>query len=409
MNKFIIGSLLLVLVWACQEESELITVEDNAYLVYDLSLECQPLETEDGFFFVALKDSIPWVAYIDQQGNCNSLIDLSSYLPSDITYDSLKNLTISQLASDNIIVAFSYIDTESENSQEMIQALEIQQSGTIVDELWQPIPANNNQSYSYVCVSKSEASDWLVVSSYSTTNNNQNIDKLLYLQTTVYKNTDSDIETESSIQSFNDLSVIQSYTLTNNNMLLFLSESQTDVREATSLARSFTILNISTDAYTTQKVLNTSFSSINVVKQVDDDVVIVGTTDITADESTYKVLQLDNSYNTLWENSLSIESNFIPTCIQLADSTYVLGGIIGEPFDLNWNSINELPFTKQGIYSFDYDGILIWNTNQESEFSTLIVGACQSDDGYSWLLAKKSFNTYSNIAIVKTSFEGSFN
>jgi hypothetical protein len=407
MNKLIIIPIILVLTFACQEDIEIAVTEESEYMVYNQSLECRPLETENGFFLISLIDDVPWLVHIDQSGNSRSLIDISTYL-INTSYDSIKNLNISHLENENIMIGFTYNNTENESSQAFIQAIEIQQGGEIVDELNQSIPAYSNNSYEYVAVSKNDLSEWVLVSSYTQQSMDPNIASELSLQTTIYKNSGQSIELESNIQSFLGLSIDQAYTVMNNNIIIILAEDQIGPPDQISSNSSYTLLTIYTDGTSNQKKLDESFVSIDVVKQVDNELLLVGTLSQSIDESISIVMSLDNSNNTSWQNNLTILSSFTPTCILLTDNGFLLGGLSGDTRDFNWNNVYNQTNNTLAMYNFNSDGEIIWKQNQETEFSTLIVGVCQSEYNYSWLLTKKSYNTYNNLALLKTDFEGNF-
>lgn len=409
MNKFLIIPLVLVLVSSCQKEIEIeiATTEESEYLIYNESLECRPLETDNGFFLISLKDSVPRLVHIDQFGNSNTLINLSNYL--EFSYDSVQNLNISQFANGNIMVAYTYNDTASDNSQVMIQALEIQKSGEVIDELNQPIPDYNNQNYSYLAASKNESSDWFVISSYSEQKMGMDIVSELSLQTTVYKRTGSIIEPQSTVLAFSNLSIYQSYTVANNNIVILLSENQSGPPDQITTNSAYTLLTILPDGTSNQKILEESFVSIDVVKQVNEGLILVGTLSIDIDQTSLMTIALDGNNNTQWEYSFTIATSFTPTCIQVVDNVSVLGGLTGNTREFNWNNVYDQTNNSISMYAVDFDGQIIWSNNQQTEFSTLIVGICLSDDGYAWLLTKKSFNIFDNIALLKTNLEGNLN
>lgn len=407
MNKLIIIPIILVLTFACQEDFEIAVTQESEYMVYNQSLECRPLETENGFFLISLIDYVPWLVHIDQSGNSKSLIDLSTYL-INTSYDSIKNLNISHLENENIMVGFTYNYSENEISQTMIQAIEIAQNGELVDELNQAIPSFNNNNYEYVAVSKNDLSEWVLVSSYSQQSMDPNIASELSLQTTLYKNTGQSIELENNIRSFSGLSVDQAYTVVNNNIIIILAENQVGPPNQINSNSSFTLLTIYPDGTSQQKKLDESFLSIDVVKQIDNELLLVGTLSQSINESVSIVMALDNSNNTSWQNNLTILSSFTPTCILLTDNGFLLGGLSGDTRDFNWNNVYNQTNNTLAMYNFNSDGQIIWKQNRETEFMTLIVGVCKSEHNYSWLLTKKSYNTYNNTALLKTDFEGNF-
>lgn len=407
MNKLIIIPIILVLTFACQEDFEIAVTQESEYMVYNQSLECRPLETDNGFFLISLIDYVPWLVHIDQSGNSGNLINLSTYL-INTDYDSIKNLNISHLGNENIMLGFTYNYSENEISQTMIQAIEIAQNGGLVDELNQAIPSFNNNSYEYVAVSKNDLSEWVVISSYTQQSMDPNIASELSLQTTIYKNTGQSIELENNIQSFSGLTVDQAYTVVNNNIVIILAENQVGPPNQINSNSSFTLLTIYPDGTSQQKKLDESFLSIDVVKQIDNELLLVGTLSQSINESVSIVMSLDYSNNTSWQNNLTILSSFTPTCILLTDNGFLLGGLSGDTRDFNWNNVYNQTNNTLAMYNFNSDGEIIWKQNRETEFITLIVGVCQSEYNYSWLLTKKSYNTYNNIALLKTDFEGNF-
>jgi hypothetical protein len=408
MNKFLILPLFLALAWACEKETEIAIAEDSDYLVYNESLECAPLETDDGFYLLSLKDTVPWLVYLDQLGNYTRLVDLSSYLLSDVGYESILNLSISLLQNGNIMVGFTYDYTENDTSQAMIKSLEIGTEGEVVDELNQPIPTYNNNIYTYVAVSKNDLSEWVLVSSYIALNTEPNIVPELSLQTTVYTNSGEGIEANSTVQSFSGLTISMAYTVANGNIILFFTEEQTGPLEEESSNTSYIVLSILPDGSTSQKILNDAFLNIEVVKQVDDELLLVCTVSRSIEESIIEVIALDDYTNISWQNSLTIPTSFTPTCILLSESSFILGGLNGDTRDFDWNNVYDQTNNTMAMYEFSSDGQIKWSSIEETEFQTLIVGVSVSDIGYSWLLAKKSFNAYNNIALLKTNLEGSF-
>lgn len=405
MNKLLIISLLIMVASACQKEAEFATPEEQEYFVYNQSLQCRPLEADNGFFVITLTDSVPWLIHIEQSGMLHRLLNLSSYLPSDIVFDSISNLNTSHLANGNIMVAFTFNYTENEVSLPMIQAIEVQQGGTIVDELFQVIPTYNNQTYSYVAISKNEAAEWILISSFTELGMDQKTASLLSLQTSTFQNTGDIITSESKIESFSGLSVNQAYTLVNSNIVLILTENQEGPPDQATSNSSFTLLTILPDGTSNQKLLEESFVSIEVIKQVDNELLLVGTLSRTIGESTLVTMALDSENTILWQNNISVTSSFTATCILLTNDSYLLGGLNGDTREFTWNNVYAQTNSTLAMYAFDYDGQEIWNTHQVTEFSSLIVGGCQSESGYSWLLSKKSYNTYNNIALLKTKIE----
>jgi hypothetical protein len=408
MNKLIIIPLILVLAFACQKESEISVPQESEYMVFNQALECRPLETEVGFYLIALKDSVPWLVHLKTDGDYMALIDLANHLQTN--YDSVQNLNICQLANGNIMMAYSYNDTTNGDTLSMVHALEVQQTGEIIDELNQPIPGYNNLAFNYVAISKNQYSNWVVISS----TNNESISGLdvvseLIMQTTVYSTSDSEIEMTNTVQTLSNLSLYQSYTVANNNMVILMSEIQSGPPEQISTNSAYTVLTILPDGTSNQKILDDSFVSIDVVKQVNDGLILVGTMSTSLDESLLKIIAMDDLNNILWENSFTVSSSFTPTCIQVIDNLSILGGLSSDTREFSWYSIYEQTNNSLDMYAINAEGQMVWNNNQQTEFQSLIVGMCPSDEGYSWLLTKKSFNIYENIALIKTNSEGNLN
>lgn len=130
------------------------------------------------------------------------------------------------------------------------------------------------------------------------------------------------------------------------------------------------------------------------VKQVNEGLILVGTLSIDIDQTSLMTIALDGNNNTQWEYSFTIATSFTPTCIQVVDNVSVLGGLTGNTREFNWNNVYDQTNNSISMYAVDFDGQIIWSNNQQTEFSTLIVGICLSDDGYAWLLTKKAL-TYS--------------
>jgi hypothetical protein len=405
MNKLLIISLLIIVVAACQKEAEIATPEEQEYFVYDQSLQCRPLEADSGFFVITLTDSVPWLIHIEQSGMLHRLLNLSSYFPSDIVYDSIADLNASHLSNGNIMVAFTFNISQDEDTLNMIRAIEIQQGGTLVDEFYQPIPTYNNIATSFVAISKNEADEWILVSSFTETSKDQNASSTLILQTSIFQNAGDSSTSENNIQSFVGLSIDQAYTLINSNIAIILTDYEEGPPDQVTTSGSYTLLTILPDGTSNQTTLDEAFVSIEVIKQVNDELLLVGTISRDTDESLLISIAFDDDNNILWQNNITVTSSYTPTSILVTDDGYILGGLNGDTREFSWNDVYDQTNNTLAIYGFDNDGQEIWNSNQTTEFSSLIVGGCKSVSGYSWLLTKKSYNTYNNIAMLKTKIE----
>lgn len=405
MKHFIIP-ILLIFFMACQKDAELAIPEEQDFLVYNQSLQCRPLESENGFFVITLTDSVPWLIHIEPSGKLNPLLNLSTYFPSDVVFDSITNLNASHLANENIMVAFTYNSTENDTVS-MIQAIEIKQGGTLVGDLLQAIPTYNNNTYQYTAISKNNANQWVLISNYTNEQTGPESEATLLLQTSIFSETNNTVEVSSTVESFSGVTISSAYTLNAGNIGILLSESQMNLPpDQMQSTGSFTLLNIYPDGTTNQITLSESFISIEIIKKVDNELLLVGTLSRSVDESTIKTLALDENNNTLRSFESTVASSFTPTCIILNTDSYLLGGLNGDTRDFSWNNVYLQTNNTLAMYAFDYAGELTWNNNQVTEFSSLIVGGCAWENGYSWLLSKNSYDSFNNIAILKTDLFG---
>lgn len=408
MKKYILLLFIVFLAWACEKETEFVAVEDSSYLVYNQSLACRPLETDAGFFFIAQKDQINRFMHIDTLGNLSSILDLSPYF-AEVSIDSIQNLNIYQLANNNVILAFAYSSVQDDDLNTIVQAVEIRQDGYVVEEFNQAVPMYNNDLYEYLAVSKNVSSQWVVVSSHVEASIDSNVEPELILQTTVYESNGDNISPISSIQSLPKLSVLNTYVDSDNSIEIFLEEESLLPAEQSTNSDGITLISINSDGTTGVKSLDKRLTSVEIVKRVGEELIIVGITSQSVDQSILFIEALDNQNNVSWQRSYTALMNFTPMCIQFTSSGLLMGGLYGELHDLDWGNVYEQISSLQVICAFDSNGEVLWSSIQQTDFQSMIVGVDQLENGYSWLLTKRSFNTYNNMALVKTDFEGNLN
>lgn len=408
MKNLIIALSVIILTTACQKSIEMAAPEEQEFLVYNQSLQCRPLESDNGFYSINLEDSVPWLVQIETSGKLNKLLDISSYFPEDLAFDSITNLNISHIGNQNIMIAFTFNYTENETSTAMIQAIEFQQDGSVVDELYQPLPTFEGNTFGYTAASKNENNEWVLISSYTNGQMGPNAESKLLLQISTFTKVNGVVEVNSTIETFSNQSISQAYTLFNGNIAILLSENQ-NLPPEMQTSGVYTLIKFYPNGTSSQIALEESFINIEVIKQIDEELLIVGSISRETTESTIKTLALNDANNIVWSNLITIDASFTPTCIITNSNNYVLGGLNGDTRDFSWNNVYLQTNTTLAMYAFDYDSQVIWHKNHLTEFTSLITGVCLNEDGYSWLLSKKSYDTYNNIAVLKTDFTGNIN
>lgn len=400
--KNILIIIALALVIGCENNPEITPDNDMNYLVYNDAMKCRPIETESGFFVVTERDSLPALINISTSGKRTSIISLSDYLSDDLTIDSISNLGLHLNMAGNIVIAFSYTDNTS--SAIITQALEVSQSGSIVDDVSYSIPLQATEEISFISYSKTEENDWLLIMGSMETSDTPGSLPNLTIQT---KQINSNNEVKEFSYDYEGFSINSNYPLANNSVALFLSPLQKNSGPNMESENEVSQMLIIDSYNSMQEILfSTSYAEIGAVVYENNELAILGTLNTDAEGSSIMCQIYDDTYNLNLTYQPVLGEGFIPTSIKLLNDQFVIGGFTGEFRDIAWNNIYSSSTSTLEMYAFDYDGAMLWDKLTESQFSGMIVGITNNETDLAFLLSKSTYNTYQNMALLKTDLNG---
>ena len=399
--RYILVAITIVLLVACHNE-EPASFNEMDYIVYTKEIRCRPVTTSDGFYTIAVEDSVPYFSYFDLSGKATNLLNITSYFTSDLTIDSVDNINLSLTADETFIFSFTYTDT---SKNKIINAVELTQQGSVADEItWQL--ASDSLSLSFSAIVKTTSDNWMIVAYAQSQSGGFQPEMNSYTYLKIIQVEEGSVQS-TSLRSYEGVSLDDVFILSNNSIAVSFLQNQSGMEPGmASYIKRLAI--VSSPNEINEIELNDSLTQISVLSYRDNTVDLLGSkSSYDANESSSLIyIQYNSNFEKVTSFKLNNSLKFIPTCLYVADDELITGGYTSNIREFSWTDIYSSENYSTALYSLNITGEINWEKQNTSNYTEVVLGIASTDSELIWLYAKETFNLYKTTVISKTNLTG---
>ncbi len=404
--KYFIIAFAVLLIASCQDE-ELAALNEMNYILYNKEIKCLPVSGSDGFYSILVKDSIPYLSFIDLSGNESNLLNISDYFTEGQTVDSIANINLSRNSDDNLIISYTYTNSENKTT---VQAIEVSKPGEVTDQLSWNLSSSDSITLSFNAVSKTSDGNWLIISSGMNQSNNFQPDagggSVIYLN---IDEVNAGTLVNSSLQQYEGM-VNNTFVLSDNSIAISFTAMQQMAPGSnpdlnTNYLSGLTFISSSTNIKDME--LTDSISEIYNIGFYNNGIDLVGSASNngTSGNTTLIYSQYNTDLEKITSFKILLESKFTATCTHHLDNQIIIGGYSGNRAFSNTDFYSS-DITSSSVFSLNTEGGVNWTNQNQANFPEMMLGITNSNSELIELYAKKAYNTTNALAFSKTCLTG---
>lgn len=404
MRYFIYTAIIMVFFTSCNKTIDT-PLTDSSILLYNKELVSLPIVKDNAFYFVTQENDSLKFSCVTSKGDFSTILDLTGYLPTGYTYDSLVNLKTSLTTDEGFALAFSYKDTSQGGRTTKFTLIKLNARNTVAWNITDTIPNSTMQSELQAIGENTDGNIEVISAGNSMSQQNSNTD---LIQNTYSGTSGTFISSNESSLDGKSLSGVFPIT---DGFLIVATAVNMDTSSGNPGGNQMNsnncyLMKMDAAGNMVSEQIDIGISAILAVAGSNSQFIISATSGDQFQGSSPVVISADLTQGLMWEDSLISSSDLYITNIAKADSGYYLTGAKFTEGSFRWNSESSLENSQMYISKIDGSGNTIWENILSGE-SSIGTGVIENADGtISWLATKRLFSSLNNIALLKTNSTG---